>query len=222
MSDASDDAEIAKLERAAEFMRAVRAEQQAGGAKAQTGGNFLSVEQKQAISAATENSALIAAVKQSAKADLPVNHLIERFEEMCRRQGMNVDADLRPSVAKLLAAELWINHQSLGAGTPAKKLVSATLHQGAIAPELLKEFSDVPRSLVSRAMVCHPWRVEHVLHTAIEQSEALSKEPEFQDLARRNPSQFLETALHFPSNPRERLRKIEAEQKSKGHPPRGL
>jgi len=33
--------------------------------------------------------------------DLPVNYLAERFEEMARRQGATVDAELRPYVCLL-------------------------------------------------------------------------------------------------------------------------
>jgi hypothetical protein len=104
VSDSSEDAERSKLQRAAEFMRGVRLTQ--AGSDKFIGRNYLSPEQQQAITHAAESSALVAAVKESAQVDLAVNHLAERFEEMCRRQGAAVDAELRPSVVKLLAAEL--------------------------------------------------------------------------------------------------------------------
>ncbi len=83
-------------------------------------------------------SNLVSAIKNAAQVDEAVNNLAERFEEMCRRQKISVNPELRPSVVKLLAAELWVNHQALG--IPAEELIGVTVQQGAVGPELQSEF----------------------------------------------------------------------------------
>lgn len=130
-------------------MRAVRIDQAEGFTRF-VGRTRISQEQKQAITQAINSSALVAAVKEAAHADLPVNALAERFEEMCRRRGAVMTEGLRRSVVKLLAAELWVNHTALGAKP--ERLLSATVHQGAVAPELLKEFPNYPKFFITHAM----------------------------------------------------------------------
>jgi hypothetical protein len=55
---------------------------------------------------------------------------------------------------KLLAAELWVNHVTLGAAP--EMLLSATVQHGAVAPELLKEFSKESPLAVTNAMEHRP------------------------------------------------------------------
>lgn len=208
----SDDEELSKLQRAAAFIEEVRRAQNASG-KLQTGGNFLSPRQKLEVSRATAGSALVAAVKTSVNADLSVNYLAERFEEMCRRQEATVDAELRPSIVKLLAAELLVNQKALD--VPAKKLISATLHHGAIVPELLKEYDKLPysRLAVYSAVTARPGAPREFLERAAEEIKALSTDPEFRLLLEKRPSDLPVAAIH-PGSARSRLRKI---AKDKGY-----
>lgn len=187
-------------------MRGVRLTQ-AGKGKF-TGRLYLSPSEQLAITDAASNSALVEAVKASAQVDLPVNHLAERFEEMARRQGAILDAELRPAVIKLLAAELWVNHKALDA--PAEKLISTTLHQGAIAPELIQEFSsEFPPSIIRFAMVdAAPASPREFLKRAGIEIKELAENPEFQKLADKRPSALLQAAIGRPSNAPSRLREL--------------
>lgn len=205
MSGFSDDIELFRLERAAEFMRGVRLTQ-SGIDKLLVGHNSLSPEKEQAITQAVENSALVAAVKESAEVDLQVNHLAERFEEMCRRQGVHVDAELRPSVVKLLAAELWVNHRALD--MPAEKLISATLHQGAIAPELLQEFPEFRGYVINCAVTGTPASSRAFLERTKKGIEAVAAEPEFERFAKERPSAFIAAAVDARCDMRSALRKL--------------
>jgi hypothetical protein len=209
VSDASEEIELSRLERAAEFMRGVRLTQRGRGRFG--GANYLAPETKRAITEALDNSALVAAVKKSAQADLPVNWLAERFEEMCRRQGTAVDVELRPSVVKLLALELWINNIALGE-PGAEQLLAVTMRQGAIAPELLREFAEYPRYMVTTAMRGWASEPRDMLLRANKEIMLLSAEPEFQRVA---PSILRHHAINSPLDVRARLRKL-AENHSEG------
>jgi hypothetical protein len=204
LSDDSADVELLKLQRAADFMRGVRLTQ-AGNDKF-IGRNWLSPEQQQDITKAISGSELVKALKQAAEVDLPVNHLAERFEEMARRQGVTMDAELRPSVVKLLAGELWANHSALG--MPAEKLISATLHQGAIAPELLLEFPGYPRNVIGLAMTRAPAKPRELLQRAERQAAAAMQEPEFAKIAEHQPARFIDAAMRQPDDMRSHLRKV--------------
>jgi hypothetical protein len=165
---ASDDVEISRLELAAAFMRAVRLEQAA--AYTRFGGRTrISGEQKQAITQAIDSSALVAAAKDATHSDLLVNELAERFEEMCRRRGAAMTEGLRRSVVKLLAAELWVNHTALG--TEPERLLSATVHHGAIAPELVEEFPKQSALAVTNAMQYNPLSPWTLLERTARQKE---------------------------------------------------
>jgi hypothetical protein len=202
---ASDDAELSRLQRASAFIAEVRLAQ-AGSEKRFMGNNYLEPEQQQAVTEAVAGSELVAAVKQAAQVDLPVNYMAERFHELCRRQGATVDADLRPAVVKLLASELLANHHALG--VPAKRLLSATLLQGAIAPKLLKEFPELPRYAVLRAMEYAPEAPRQFLREAKQEIEVVFSEPEFQNLVRTQPSVVEQTVINRRSKARELLRAI--------------
>ena len=202
---ASDDAELSRLQRAAAFMTEVRLAQ-AGRAARFKGNNYLAPEQQRAITEAILGSRLIAAVKKAVQVDMPVNYLAERFEELARRQGAVVDAGLRPTVVKLLAGELLANQQALG--IPAKKLLSATLLQGAIAPELLNEFPEMPRYAIIRAVEFSPEAPREFLSNAKREVAAVFAEPEFQHLVQNQPSVVEQTVINRRSKARELLRAI--------------
>ena len=214
MSDsASDDVEISRLELAAAFMRAVRQEQATAYTKF-VGRNRISDEQKQAITQAIDSSALVAAAKDATHTDLLVNALAERFGEMCRRRGAEMTEGLRRSVVKLLATELWVNHTALGAGP--ENLLSATVLQGAVAPELLKEFPQLPAYAVAYAMQHSPMAPHHALQRAERDIAEVSSEAEFRLLARNRRSSLVGAALQHPSDVRGELRKVQAALKKEG------
>jgi hypothetical protein len=205
VSSASEDEELSSLHRAAAFMREVRLAQTGRTARLK-GQNYLAPEQHLAITNAVSGSGLVAAVKRTSEVDIPVNHLAERFEELCRRQGTQVDAELRPTVVKLLAAELLANHLALE--VPAKRLIAATLHQGAIAPELLHEFPELPRYAIVRAVEFSPEAPREFLRSAKREIAIVSSEPEFQHLVRTQPSVVEQTVICKRSKARELLRAI--------------
>jgi len=155
----------------------------------------------------------VTAVKESAKAELQVNDLAGRFEEMCRRLGMTVDSELRPSVVKLLAAELWVNQKALDA--PSKKLVSATLYQGAIGPELQKEFGRFAPHAFRDAAIHYPMNSRGFLRKAERQIDELAADPEFERFHER-PYEFVRAALTHPSDPKGFLRAEERRRTKDG------
>lgn len=180
--------------------------------KAFSGRNYLPPETTRSIAQALNDSSLVNRIKQAMQVDLLVNLLAERFEEMCRRQGVVVDAQLRPCVIKLLALELWINNIVLGRPGP-EKLVAVTMREGAIAPELLKEFAEYPRYMVTVAMSGWPSTSRETLRRADKAIKALSEEPEFQGLAR---SVLEYHAINSPSDIRSRLRKLRDKTSERG------
>jgi hypothetical protein len=198
LSDSSEDAELSQLRRAAEFMRRVRSAQAKKG-KRFVGGNHLRAEREQAITAAVSSSTLVAALKESAQGDMPVNQLAERFEEMCRRLEVAVDASLRPYIVNLLAAELWANHTALP--IPAEKLISLTVHQGAIGPKLIKEFARFRKTpgIFSQAASC-PSDPRAFLCRVAKTIDALTEDPQFERF-RETPNVFVEAATDHARDP---------------------
>lgn len=146
MSDASDDVELLKLQRAADFMRDVRASVNGGTLR---GGRKIPQEEKSSIAAAIQESGLTSEIKKSLKPDLLIERTAERFEEMARRQGIAIEPELRPAIVKLLAAELYANHKALG--IQAKDLRTLTVRHGAAGQELLQEFGELGREPIADA-----------------------------------------------------------------------
>jgi hypothetical protein len=199
-----DDKLLRDLRRAAAFMQAVRVMQAESG-KTLAGRYLLSLEQEEAIIEAARNSALVGALKGCAEVDGAVKHLAERFEEMCRRQRMEVSKELRPAVLKLLATELWINHKSLD--EPADKLIPLTVYQGAIGPELengFERFRDKPY-IFKLAATGYPSNPRGYLSKVAEEADAMASELEFERF-RETPGIFLTAASRYPSNPRAYVR----------------
>src|SRR5579871_133104 len=127
------------LQSAAEFMRVVRKAQAERG-KGLTGGTFLEPSQETAISAAIENSYLVQSVKNTGPMD-GVFRTARIFEEMCRRQHVDVGESMRPWVVRLLASELLVNREALPEASP-DRLETLTAFQGGIGPELVAEFGE--------------------------------------------------------------------------------
>ena len=194
-------------------MQAVR-QRQAERGKTLSGRHWLPSEQIAAIENATQNGAFIKAVKESAGLDGRMNFLAEQFEEMCRRQGMVMDAELRASVLRLLAGELFINQSALKA--PAEKLIPVTVSHGAIGPELEKEHPGFRGSdgggfrhglnAYIIAATCHATDPLGFLRDAEKAREALAKNPEFEKL-RDTPGVFTTAVLCRPAHPGAWLRK---------------
>jgi hypothetical protein len=205
VSSPSEDSELSLLQRAAEFMREVRLTQAQRG-KTLSGRHWLGSKQQDAIAQATQSSALIAAVSESAQVNGQMNFLAEQFEEMCRRQGAVVEAELRPAVLKLLAAELFINQNALKGD--AKEFIPVTVCQGAIGPELEKEFEGFRNtpSVYGIAARDHASDPRAFLREVEKNRETLAKEPEFKRF-RNTPGVFTTAAVCHPRNPRAYLRK---------------
>jgi hypothetical protein len=203
MSDSSDDKLLSDLRRAAAFMQAVRVTQ-AESEKRFKGPNFLSLEQEEEIIDAARNSALVAAVKEHTQVDGGVNYLAERFEEMCRRQRMEVSKELRPAVVKLLATELLVNQKALDR-LPVEKLIPVTASQGGIVPELKKEFGHFSAWTIENAVKYYPGHPRGYLSKVDEESKAIANETEFERF-RKAPGIFEDAAARYPSNPRAYVR----------------
>src|ERR1022692_1509152 len=120
MSAFSDDVLLTQLQRAAVFADEVRQIQSKSGKKF-TGGNYLSSESQYAITKAATESAIVAGMSKAGDGTA-ARDLFERFEEMCRRRKLNIEADLRAALVKILAGELLANHSALGGS--ATRLIS--------------------------------------------------------------------------------------------------
>ena len=201
MSDSSDDKLLSDLWRAAAFMQAVRVTQAESG-KTLAGSSLLSLEQEEKIIEATRNSALAAAVKEHAQVDGAVNQLAERFEEMCRRQLMElVSKELRPAVVKLLATELLVNHRALDR-LPVEKLIPVTAYQGAVVPEVKKEFGHFFSPwIIENAVKHYPGHSRGYLSKVGEAAEMTAPEPEFKRFLDTSGI-FITAAALNPLNPR--------------------
>ena len=186
-------------------MREIR-QAQSGSGKTLSGPNYIEPEQQQAIAQAASISALVVAIKGATETDLSVNVLVERFEEMCRRHKVLIDAGLRPHIVKLLATELYVNHQALS--VPAEKLVSFTLHQGAGGPELKQEFERFRHTpgVFVRAALNYPSDPHGFLRKVGRDIDALAGDPEFERF-RDTPGVFATAAIDHPSDPHGFLRK---------------
>ena len=95
MSAFSDDVLGAQLQRAARFADEAR-QVQSGSGKTFTGGNRLSSERPCAITKAATESAIAAGMGKSGEG--AVRDLFERFEELCRRRKLYIEADLRAAL----------------------------------------------------------------------------------------------------------------------------
>jgi hypothetical protein len=147
------------LQRAAEFMREVR-KGQAQRDKGMTGGIFLEPAQLAAIEAAVVDSNLARSVEEVPQMDGAVFRTARIFEEMCRRQNVDVGESMRPLVVRLLASELLANKEALPEAQKGS-LESFTALQGGVGPELKQEFGERfrnSRSYFTGAVNCasHP------------------------------------------------------------------
>jgi hypothetical protein len=178
MSDSSDDKLLCDLWRAAAFMQAVRVLQGESG-KSMAGASLLSLEQEEKIIEAARNSALVAAVKEHAQVDGAVNQLAERFEEMCRRRRMEMSKELRPAVLKLLATERLVNQKAMDR-LPVEKLIPVTAYQGAVVPEVKKEFGHFFSPwIIENAVKHYPGHPRGYLSKVGEAADMTAAEPEF-------------------------------------------
>lgn len=199
MSALSGDGLSTRRRRALLFAGQARHAQFVSGKKL-TGHNYLSPESQRTIRKAARGGA------GGAPRDL-----FERFEEMCRRRSLAVDAELRPTLFELLAWELAANHAALG-GRKAR-LVAVTVLQGAIGPELtadpeFERFREAP-GVFTQAAVNYPADPRGFLQRLSATIDVLAKEPEFKRF-RKTPFVFTQAAMHYPCNPGAFLRKASA------------
>jgi hypothetical protein len=121
-------------------MREIRKAQAERG-KGMTGGIFLDHQQLAAIEAAVVDSNLARKVEEAGQMDGAVFRTARIFEEMCRRQHVDVGESMRPWVVRLLATELLANQQALPEAAT-DRLETLTALQGGIGPELVAEFGE--------------------------------------------------------------------------------
>ncbi len=208
MSELSDDILLTQLQQASAFMLEVRQAQVESGKRC-ISSVHLTTEQQYAITGAANASSFVEAVKQSTETDLPLQYLFERFEEMCRRRKIAIDAPLRPALVKLLAGELFANQRALGAS--AKQLVSVTLYQGAIGPELVNEFvefRDRP-GILRQAAVERSFDPRNYLRSVVNTISVLEIDPEFERF-RDTPGVFTYAAANNTKDHRGIIRKESA------------
>jgi hypothetical protein len=141
VSNPSDESELLdSLKQAAEFMREIRKGQAQRG-KGMTGGVFLGAERLAAIEAAGAVSNIAQKVDEVPGMDGTAIRTVQIFEEMCRRQHVDVGESMRSLVVRLLATELLANREALPEAAT-DRLETLTAVQGAIGPELVKEFGE--------------------------------------------------------------------------------
>ena len=188
------------LTAAAEFLSTVRKLQQESG-RSLRGRAQLTPEQSYAITQGAENSGLVNGVKESLDIDIPIHTLFERFEEMCRRQNVMVDANLRPYAIKLLSTELVANQNALG-GDP-EKLIPFTLGNGALGAELISdaEFESLRETpgVFRQAAVDYPGpgKAKEFLRGVMKNVPELAADAEFESL-RDTPGVFQRAAVGYP------------------------
>ena len=133
--------------------------------------------------------------------------LLERFEEMSRRQRIDVTSIMRPGILELLVTELWANQQALK--TSAGDLVPVTAYCGAIGPKLSTEFpdfSDTP-GIFKTAAVHYPSDPSGFLRRVQGTIAELAAGEEFVAL-RDAPGIFKYAAVNYPADPRSFLRGV--------------
>jgi hypothetical protein len=205
MSAFSDDTLPTQIQCAAAFADEVRQIQSKSG-KRFMGRNTLSSEIQYAIMKAASGSEIVAAVSEAGEG-MAVRNLLERFEEMCRRRKVNIDAELRPALVKILAGELLANHSALGGSV--RKLIGVTVVQGAIGPGLIKEFEHFRETpnVILKAAAGYPSDPRAFLRKAADTVDTLATEREFERF-RETPSVFTTAAVDYPNDPRAFLRKV--------------
>lgn len=198
----SDDVPSAQLERAAGFAGEVR-HIQSTSRKKFSGGNHLPPESQHAIA-----DAVNAAVTRKGGKVRVVRCLLERFEELCRRRKCDIDPELRVALARVLAGELAVNRAALGES--ALKLIGVTVLQGAIGPDLVREFErfrDMPWVFTTAAL-SHPADPRAFLRKVADTADALAAEPEFEHFRDVTPSIIVKVAVDYPTNARAFLHKV--------------
>jgi hypothetical protein len=136
--------------------------------------------------------------------------LLERFEELCRRQRRYPVDNTQSRILRYLTLELRLNSMVLQ--EVPSKLISFTIYHGAIAKHLMNEFSffsDTPK-IIKHAVVASPFNPHKSLSDAKKTAERLAKESkkpnnEFACFAEK-PEIFKQAVASNPSNPQQFLR----------------
>jgi len=106
-----------------------------------SGGIFLEPRQEAAINPAIQKSHLVQSVSETGQMAGAVFRTARLFEEMCRRQHVDIGDSMRSWVVRLLATELLVNQNALPEAAQ-DRLETLTALQGGIGPELVKEFGE--------------------------------------------------------------------------------
>jgi hypothetical protein len=189
------------LTRAFEFMEKVREKQYKEG-KPMRGATGIDESVKQAIASASNNSGFISSLEES---DIISNQnatkMFVRFEEMCRRRNMEMSAEIRPSIMKILCGELFSNQTAFTDNSD--EVLSVTVYHGSVLGLLAEtefaEFKDSP-FIFKRAVVGFPSDPRGFLRKVIADTKSLSSDErlkEFSDV----PFIFRYAAVHNPKEP---------------------
>ena len=186
------------------FLDNVRAKQ-AQSMQTLKGRSGLQLTQRIAIRAVATSMAIAGKPPKLAQAEMI--RLLERFEEMARRQKMIVQAELRPALLGLLVTEFWVNKHALD--SPAEKLIAATAYHGAIGIRLGEEFpqfQDTP-GLLRHAVINYPADPGRFLRKTQDAIDSMASVPEFAEF-RDTPGMYKQAAVRNPSDPSGFLRSV--------------
>ncbi len=130
--------------------------------------------------------------------------LLERFEEMGRRNGLPIHDTLRPAIASLLLEELALNAIAFNCEKAVKKMVPLTLFHGDSCIDMpdrpeFKSLRDM-QWIFKYAVMHYPTNPYKFLCGVIDAIAALKKNPEFDSL-RTSPGIFTHAAINFPKDP---------------------
>lgn len=158
------------------FVNAIRHAQKESG-KPLRGATFLRSGKLAAIQIAAQE--LVGTLSDKSITEEHASYMMQRFEEMCRRQKHSFDERWRQDILKLLSSELMINYYALN--LPIQKLIPVTIYHGGIAPQLLHEFPAFKNSpgIFNYAVYKHPTEPRKFLQEVSTQIDKLKKDPEF-------------------------------------------
>ena len=205
MQDSLRECDITKDKEARAFVEEVRLKQFAS-AQTLKGRSGLEPAQRLAIRATAVSYVVAGKPPQLTQSEMI--RLLERFEEMARRQKFAINAGLRPAILGILLTELWVNKHALDSSV--EKLIAATAYHGSVGLRLAKEFpqfSETP-SLYRHAVMNYPSDPGSFIQKTQAAIEEMIREKEF-EVFWDTPGLFRQAAIRNPSDPREFLRRVQ-------------
>ena len=134
-------------EKALAFIEDVRGAQALRGVPLR-GGNYITDEQIDTIASSVEALGL-PDVFNTASGATVLKKLLERFEEMCRRNDMTVPPELREDISSIFLEDIIANVVAFNSEKKPSKLIPLTLYHGSTFAQALQEdefaaFKDTP------------------------------------------------------------------------------